>query len=144
MSDTRLVYPENARNEEYRRQLEEILAAGVCPFCPEHLGTYKSEPIIIEGLFWRVTKVDPHVSYEKSGALGHIMLVCRFHVRFETELTIEAMAEFHEFKRRITKELGLPHCTLIMHEGGPATGQTVAHLHAQLVSAGEEPILTRV
>src|SRR5207244_1732587 len=46
------------RGPEQRRYMEDLEAAGICVFCPDHFATYHREPIEIEGRHWYVTKND--------------------------------------------------------------------------------------
>ncbi len=142
-TDERLVYPENGRTPEYTKQLEEINEAGNCPFCPENLKQYKKEPIIREGTYWLVTAVD----FPYEGAKGHYMFIAKEHLTDKRQLRRHAQLELFEHIFWLEETYGLKNHTLIFRSGGPDTGATVAHLHAQLVSAKsnlEKPIITRI
>src|ERR1700761_5184716 len=47
-----------ARSEEQRRYMEELAAAGICIFCPEHVASQQREPIEHSGRHWYVKKND--------------------------------------------------------------------------------------
>src|SRR3954469_23499032 len=57
-----LYYMDHARTDEQRRHMEELEAAGICVFCPEHVEAHHREPIESKGEHWYVTKNDfPYV-----------------------------------------------------------------------------------
>ncbi len=140
-ADTRLVYPENAKSEAYRTYLEEIEAAKECPFCEAYLMKWKKIPPIKTGKYWLVVPLDfPH-----ENADVHFMFIAKKHVTDIDELPTKAENELFRLRRWLKKKYKLKYGTILMRSGGPETGQTVTHLHAQLVKAKKGVIvLTRI
>ena len=71
-----------ARGEEQRRYMEELEAAGICVFCPEHFAAYHREPVELSGEHWYVTRND----YPYAGTRAHYLIVPHLHVRAFEEL----------------------------------------------------------
>ncbi len=81
--------------------MEELEAAGVCVFCPEHFEAHHREPITFSGEHWYVTEND----YPYAGAAAHYLIVPHRHVTSFEELPDEAGAELWAIKRRLREEL---------------------------------------
>ena len=69
-----------ARSDEQRRYMEELAAAGICIFCPEHVGRYHPEPVEHEGRHWYVTRN----AYPYAGTTAHYLIVPHLHVACST------------------------------------------------------------
>ena len=66
-----LYFMAHARTDEQRRHMEELEAAGICVFCPEHFEANHREPVELSGEHWYVTKNDfPYV-----GTAAHYLIV---------------------------------------------------------------------
>ena len=102
MSDAdRLYHLPAARSEDQRAYMEELEAAGVCVFCPEHFEAHHREPIAFSGEHWYVTEND----YPYAGAAAHYLIVPHRHVTSFDELPDEAGAELWAIKRRLREQL---------------------------------------
>lgn len=120
----------HVRSMEQKRQMEQIAAEGICPFCPEHLERTHRAPIEWRGPWWSVTKND----YPYEGAKLHYLFVYNRHLETMAEVTPEAFAELMGHLQRIVREQAVPGGTFFMRFGDSGhTGATVAHLHAHLV-----------
>jgi diadenosine tetraphosphate (Ap4A) HIT family hydrolase len=141
MSTKRYVFPENARNPEYRAQLEEILATGLCPFCPENLGRWKREPIINEAKHWRVSNSD----HPYTNAKVHLLLIPRSHEETSRTLSPEAKLELFDLKDWAEEKYGLP-LTLLMRPSSEISGASVAHSHAHFIASDKDlgPVIARI
>jgi diadenosine tetraphosphate (Ap4A) HIT family hydrolase len=142
----------NQNNTKYRADgtygevIEKIGKDKVCPFCPEHLAKYHTNPILRAGEYWLVT--DNLFPYP--GAKHHVLLIHRDHIENITELSRAAWDELWECITWVIRERKIPGGSLVFRFGDTAyTGASVAHLHANLASADGEnadraPIVTRI
>lgn len=136
----------NARKEEQVAVMKKIIADGVCPFCHDFIDkekpAYHSNPILVENDSWIVTRNAWPYEHTKE----HLILVVKRHILTPEEMTSEEVLDLWDAIKKTKQELGITHSTLLMRSDSTGmTGATVQHLHAQLVvSAGEEPVITRV
>jgi ATP adenylyltransferase len=101
-----------ARGEEQRRYMEELEAAGICVFCPEHFAAYHREPVELSGEHWYVTRND----YPYQGALAHYLIVPhRAQLQPPAVATVERSGDMR-------------------YNGG-----SVAHLHVHFVALDDAP-----
>ena len=131
---------------EYGNVISQIKKDGVCPFCPESLAKYHTNPILKEGKFWLLT--DNLYPYE--GTKYHELLIHKEHITTFGGISKEAWEELNDFINYFTRENNIPGGTFIMRFGDTRyTGASVSHLHANLVSPkGEDkdrkPIVVRI
>jgi diadenosine tetraphosphate (Ap4A) HIT family hydrolase len=142
----------NTENTGYRADgtyggvIQQIKQDGVCPFCPDSLRKYHTNPILREGSFWLATDN----LYPYAHAKHHILFIHKEHIGHLTLLSREAWDELYEFLHWAIRERSIPGGTFVFRFGDTAyTGASVAHLHANLVSAdgtdkNREPIMTRI
>lgn len=120
----------HVRTDKQRRQMEQIEAEGICPFCKEHLQRTHREPIENKGAWWSVTKND----YPYEGSKLHYLFIYNEHAETLAEVPPEAFAELMAFVQEIMRGSNMPGGTFFMRFGSSGhTGATVAHLHAHLV-----------
>jgi ATP adenylyltransferase len=128
-----------ARREDQRRYMEQLEAAGVCVFCPEHVAEHHREPVEHSGEHWYVTKND----YPYEGAAAHYLIVAQRHVVSFDELPDEAGAELWAIKRALKAELEPVSVATVERSGNMLyNGGSVAHLHVHLVALGSAPSKT--
>ncbi len=121
---------EGSRYEDQKQQMEEISAAGHCPFCPEYLSLYHKEPIIKEGEYWLVTKNQWPYAHTKI----HLLFIAKKHVASLAELDPAAGAELISLSQWAVQEFTVPGGGLVLRFGKSAySAGSVAHLHAQFV-----------
>jgi diadenosine tetraphosphate (Ap4A) HIT family hydrolase len=121
---------DNARVGEQRQVMAEIISAGHCPFCPESLTKYHTEPWIIETTFWLVTK--NRWPYENTR--HHLLLIYRPHAEKLSDLDPEAGRELFEIVAKLEQEMDLPGGGLSIRFGSTQfSAGSVNHLHAQLI-----------
>lgn len=125
-----------ARGEEQRRYMEELEAAGVCVFCPEHFAAYHREPVELSGEHWYVTRND----YPYGGTRTHYLIVPHRHVRAFEELPDAAGAELWSLKRKLKAQLE-PLAVATVERSGDMryNGGSVAHLHVHFVALDDAP-----
>ena len=128
-----------ARTPEQRRAMEELEAAGVCAFCPEHVAAHHGEPVELEGHHWYVTRN----RYPYEGTTAHYLIVSTRHVSSFEELPDEAGAELWSLKRTLAARLA-PLATATVERSGDLryNGSSVAHLHVHFVALGPAPART--
>ena len=128
-----------ARSDEQRRYMEELEAAGVCIFCPEHVAHYHPEPVEHSGRHWYVTRN----AYPYAGTTAHYLIVPRAHVASFDELPDEAGAELWAMKRWLAHKLA-PAATATVERSGDMrlNGSSVAHLHTHFVALDPAPAET--
>ena len=125
-----------ARGEEQRVYMEQLEAAGICVFCPEHVAQYHREPVEHTGTHWYVTRND----YPYEGSAAHYLIVARSHVASFDELPDEAGAELWQIRRELKRRLAPLALATVERSGDMRfNGGSVAHLHVHLVALGAEP-----
>jgi ATP adenylyltransferase len=130
---------EAARTAEQRNYMQQLVDAGVCIFCPEHVQARQREPIEHMGEHWYVKKND----YPYEGASAHYLIVARRHVVSFDELPDEAGAELWAIKRRLKSQLEPVAFASVERSGDMLyNGGSVAHLHVHMVALAREPSAT--
>jgi ATP adenylyltransferase len=131
-----LYYLAAARGEEQRRHMEELAAAGVCVFCPEHFAAYHREPVEFSGEHWYATRND----YPYAGTRAHYLIVPHRHVAAFEELPDAAGAELWALKRKLRAQLE-PLAVATVERSGDMryNGGSVAHLHVHFVALDDAP-----
>lgn len=128
-----------ARSEEQRRYMEELEAAGVCIFCPDHVEKHHGRPIEYRGEHWYVTEN----AWPYPGTVAHYLIVPHQHVSSFDELPDEAGAELWAIKRMLKDRLGSPAVATVERSGAmQLSGSSVAHLHTHFVALDEAPEAT--
>jgi ATP adenylyltransferase len=134
-----LYYLDHARFPEQRAKMEELEAAGICMFCPQHLTAPDEQPVLQELEHWIITPNRfPYLDTEL-----HLLLVPREHVTDMADLSEAAQLGFFQTLAWIRQKYELRHYGLAIRNGDCArTGGTIRHLHAHLVvgQAGGEPV----
>lgn len=129
-ADAKFVDIDNARVDEQRRVMSEIIDAAHCPFCLENLRQYHKQPILKEGKYWLLTTNQWPYEHTKV----HLMLIYKEHVEHLSEMNPSAGVELIELAQWAVKEYSIPGGGLAMRFGDTNySAGTVAHLHAQLL-----------
>jgi diadenosine tetraphosphate (Ap4A) HIT family hydrolase len=130
---------EAARSAAQRQRMEELEAAGICVFCPEHVAEHQHEPIEHTGRHWYVTRN----LYPYEGTAAHYLIVSRLHVVSFDELPDEAGAELWSIKRALKARLEPAALATVERSGNMLyNGGSVAHLHVHLVALEPAPSAT--
>src|ERR1700722_9804529 len=128
-----------AREATQRRYMEELEAAGICVFCPQHVAQYQREPVERTGEHWYVTRN----GYPYEGALAHYLIVALKHVLSFDELPDEAGAELWQIKRELRARHDAVAFATVERSGNMLyNGGSVAHLHVHFVALEEAPSAT--
>lgn len=122
---------ETVRNQDQYDFYKEIEAAGVCPFCPEHYGTFaRQKEVVQKGEHWYVF---PNADkYDFSAT--HLMIAANRHILEITEINDEEWSELKEMIVWSVEEYGLDFGSLAVRFGDPfETGGSVKHLHWHII-----------
>ena len=135
-SGTALYHLPAARTEAQRRQMEELEAAGVCVFCPEHFARHHANPVESSGEHWYVTKND----YPYDGTSAHYLIVPHRHVASFDDLPDEAGAELWAIRRALNAALRPAAVATVERSGDMRyNGGSVAHFHVHFVTLDTVP-----
>ena len=129
MKKGRIVFPECAGTPEYKKVLEEILASGKCPFCPENFN-YHEKPILEEKDNWFITES----TWPYENAANHFLIIGKEHKESLDELTAKDLKTIYHLANKIADKKNLKGGGLALRFGdGNITGASVAHLHFHLI-----------
>lgn len=137
---------DNARVDEQRQVMKEIIEDGVCPFCTEHLKKYHPGPWVKIGQYWIVSKN----RWPYDNTAHHLLLIYKEHVQSLSEVTPDAGKELITLAAELERELQIPGGGLIMRFGDTNySAGSVNHLHAQLIMpdigrAGFKPVRVKL
>ena len=119
------------KRNEYVRILNDIMAAGFCPFCEKHLFKHHRRPITYKGRYWIVTEN----SWPYSGSRHHFLFVTRAHIESIENLSTPAWTELQRLYRTLMKDKKMKGATLMIRSGDTKiTGASVRHLHAHIIA----------
>lgn len=124
----------NSKRGDYAKVIDEIAAAKICPFCPEHI--HRIHPNSIdERQFWLVTDN----AYPYKFTKHHILIVHKAHIEHVSELSSDAWGELQQIVNELTKTKNITGGSFFMRFGDTNfTGASVAHLHAQLLQSNPD------
>lgn len=129
------VDPRHAKTERYAEDLAEIVAAEVCPFCPENFH-WHDHPIIARDGKWFITES----SHPYENSQMHFLIIGQEHKVILAELTGTDMSCILRLAAKVQYDNGLRGGALLMRWGETFySGATVAHLHAHLVVPRVDP-----
>lgn len=108
--------------------MQQLDAAGICVFCPQHL----DQEALHRSDYWTVT----HNEYPYPGTALHLLLIPRDHVTDLLHLPWPARDDLWRALRWVKDTYQLGHYTLGGRCGDmAATGATIAHVHIHVVVA---------
>jgi len=125
-----LVDPKFARGKMYKKAMEEIVAEGVCPFCPEHF-KWHTKPILRYENDWFIT--ENFKPYEN--AKYHFLIISKTHHESLSELSSKDLISVFDLARWAVVEYNIPGGGITLRFGDSNfTGATIKHLHFHLLS----------
>lgn len=136
----------NARKDDQRTVMQDILAENHCPFCSENLHKYHKQPIIRETAFWTLTTNQWPYEHTKL----HLLAIYKHHAVKLAELDPVAGTDLLQLFQWAEAEYQVPGGGWAMRFGDTNySAGTVAHLHAQFVvpdleSPGYEPVRIKI
>ena len=137
---------DNAREDDQRDVMRDIIAAGECPFCAENLRKYHKQPILRESEHWLLTTNQWPYDHTKL----HLLAIYKTHAERLSELVPEAGRDLLELMQWAEAEYDVPGGGWAMRFGDTDhSAGTVLHLHAQflvpdLESPGYEPVRIKI
>jgi len=148
--DTQLSQPlvdlDNARYDDQRQVMKQIISDAVCPFCIESLSKYHHQPILKTGKYWRLT--ENQWPYDHTRV--HLLAIFTSHLEKLEELPVEAGSELLELMQWAAQEYNVKGGGWAMRFGDTNySAGTVAHLHVQFVvpdweAADFEPVKIKI
>jgi ATP adenylyltransferase len=134
-----LYHLDAARSPEQRRYMQELDAAGICIFCPEHVASRQRAPVEHAREHWYVKRND----YPYAGTVAHYLIVPHRHVLSFDELPDAAGAELWAIRRMLKAQLA-PLAVATLERSGDmrCNGGSVAHLHTHFVALDATPAET--
>lgn len=121
---------DNARVDEQRDVMKDIMAAGHCPFCWDVLKKYHHQPIMKQGTYWIIT---PN-QWPYENVAMQLLAIYRDHVETIHEIEPAAGAELLTLLGEIELEHQIPGGGLAMRFGDTNySAGTVKHIHAQFI-----------
>lgn len=121
---------DNARFDDQRDVMREIIANDECPFCLENLKKYHTPPTIKETRHWLLTSN----RWPYKNVKHHLLIILKTHKEELTELTAEEGAELAEILAFAQEYTKAPGGGFAMRFGDTDySAGTVRHLHAQFI-----------
>ncbi|MDA1080037.1 MAG: HIT domain-containing protein, partial [bacterium] len=113
-----------------REEMERIIAADHCPFCPENLHLYHKKPKVRETQYWTLTPNTWPYKHTKV----HYLAILKRHAENLSELTKEEGGDLFTLLGSVQKELNIPGGAMTMRFGDTKhSAGTVRHLHAHFL-----------
>lgn len=125
----RLVDARYAKTERYRRDMAEIEAAKICPFCP---GNFKwhDNPVLKRRGGWLITES----SHPYKNAERHFLIIGKRHTTDITQLRVFDWLAVQSLVVWAKREFKIPGGGLALRFGETThTGASVQHLHFHLI-----------
>lgn len=121
---------DNAREDDQRQVMQQIIADGQCPFCLDNLRKYHKQQIIKEGQYWILTPNQWPYEFTKL----HLLAILKKHVEKLSEIPPEAGKELFELLAWAEKEYQVPGGGMAIRFGDTNySAGTVNHIHAQFI-----------
>jgi diadenosine tetraphosphate (Ap4A) HIT family hydrolase len=128
--ETAFVDLQNARYDDQRTIMKEIIDAAHCPFCSENLKKYHKQPIVAEGEYWLVTPNQWPYNHTRV----HLLLILKEHAESLGELTPQAGAELVSLSAQLCEKYAVKGGGLALRFGDTRySAGTVKHLHVQFI-----------
>lgn len=124
-----LVNPAFADDRGYHSTLADIIAAGICPFCPKTF-LWHPWPILHRLNDWFITRS----GWPYANAEHHFLIIGNRHITATTDLTARDYSQIHEIVSWACNKFNLSGYGLLSRSGDMhRTGSSVQHLHFHLI-----------
>ncbi|MBU0974300.1 hypothetical protein KKD03_01205 [Patescibacteria group bacterium] len=121
---------DNAREEDQKELMREIVEAGHCPFCLENFKLYNSQPTIKEGKYWFLIENKWPYKYTKI----HLLAIYKLHATNLAELDSASGKELLDLMKWAEKEYKVLGGGWVMRFGDTNySAGTVNHIHVQFI-----------
>ena len=129
-NSTPLVDLANAHHDDQREEMERILVAGHCPFCPENLHLYHRTATERETKYWVLTPNSWPYKHTKL----HYLVILKRHAENLFELLPEEGADLFALLAAVQQEQAVPGGAMTMRFGATRySAGTVKHIHAHFL-----------
>jgi len=121
---------DNARLDDQRRVMEDIVVNQECPFCPEFINKYHKQAILRKGNHWILTK--NQWPYDNTDT--HLLAIATYHAEKLADLRDGSFDELLSHMVWAEKKYKVKAGGLAIRFGSIAkNGATVNHLHMHLI-----------
>lgn len=121
---------DNARYDDQKEIMEEIIRAQHCPFCLENIRNYHKQPILKEGRYWLITQNQWPYKHTKV----HLLAIYKEHATNLAELDSKSGNELLDLLKWAELEYKIPGGGWAMRFGDTNySAGTVNHLHVQFI-----------
>ena len=125
----KFVNPRFAKGNEYKKVINNIVAEGKCPFCPENF-KYHKNPVLKKENGWFITKS----SWPYKNSKYHFLIISKNHKDNFNQLSIKDFKTVKTLTSWAIKKFNLKGGGLMLRFGNTNhTGATVTHLHFHLI-----------
>lgn len=131
MTQKKEVTIKNARTDEYAEKLKNILARGICPFCPEHLKEFFPEEPLYQNDDWYLFKNQVPIK----NTLQHLLVISKTHGTTMQDVSIKKIGNsFFEVIAWAEEHFKIPGGAIGFRFGDmDFSAGTVSHTHAQII-----------
>jgi len=131
--DKKYVNLKNARTDEQKEVMKNIVDDGVCPFCKENLHKYHKNPILHEGKYWLFTKNQ----WPYKNLKHQYLAILKEHKEHLNDIPKKAGEELFSYFQTLSQKDDMKGGGIAIRFGTPnkfgSYGSTVAHIHAHLL-----------
>ncbi|NCO12208.1 MAG: hypothetical protein COZ34_03525 [Candidatus Pacebacteria bacterium CG_4_10_14_3_um_filter_34_15] len=121
---------DNAREDEQKQVMEEIIKAGHCPFCQENFKLYNSQTSLRDGKYWFMIKN----RWPYKNTKVHLIAIYKQHATNLDDIDSESGKELLDFLKWAEKEYDVPGGGWSMRFGDTDySAGTVNHIHVQFI-----------
>jgi ATP adenylyltransferase len=130
MKKSKFIDIDNARVDDQKKVMLDIMSADHCPFCAENFKKYNKQSILKDGTYWLLTTNQWPYDYTKH----HLLLIYKIHAVNLSQLDPKSGVELLEFFQWAEEKYQIPGGGWVMRFGDTDySAGTVNHLHAQLI-----------
>lgn len=121
---------DNARKEDQKKVMQDIIKADHCPFCLENLKKYHKQEILKDGKYWLLT----YNQWPYDHTQLHLLAIYKEHATHLSQLDPDSGQELIEILAWAEKHFEIPGGGFAMRFGDTDhSAGTVAHLHFQFI-----------
>ena len=126
---------DNARYDDQRAVMQEIIENDESPFLLKNLRKYHTKKVVREGKYWYVTENQWPYDHTKR----HFLIIAQEYWTKLSDITPEAGAEMFELAQWVAEEYGVQGGAICMRFGDTnLSAGTVQHLHVQFIEPDRE------
>lgn len=135
---TEATYPENARNNEQRKIIQDFLNRGEDPFSRENIETIGNK-VIAENEFWYCIKN----KWPLENSKDHFVIICKKPIQHISELVPTDALSLLSLQQRIIQMYNLSSGAWCMRYGNPKnSGATCTRLHGHIICPQDQKMVS--